>query len=39
MKKGITDPHHNSKFDLDEDVFWRGSALLAQGAIDWLNAN
>jgi len=38
-KKGITYPHHNSKFDLDEDVFWRGSALLAQGAIDWLNEN
>jgi len=35
-EKGITYPHHNPKFDLDEDVFWLGTALLAQGAIDWL---
>lgn len=35
-EKGIIYPHHNSRFDLDEDVFWKGSALLAQGAIDWL---
>jgi amidohydrolase len=38
-EKGIIYPHHNSKFDVDEDVFWKGSALLAQGAIDWLNNN
>ncbi len=30
-------PHHNAKFDLDESVFWKGAALLAQGAIDWLD--
>lgn len=34
--KGIIYPHHNSKFDVDEDVLWKGTALLAQGAIDWL---
>jgi amidohydrolase len=38
-KKGIVHPHHNPKFDVDEDVFWLGSALLAQGAIDWLENN
>ena len=38
-EKGIIYPHHNSKFDVDEDVFWRGTALLAQGAIDWLTAH
>ncbi|MBA7517341.1 N-acetylcysteine deacetylase [subsurface metagenome] len=34
--KGIVAPHHNSKFDVDEDVFWKGTTLLAQGAVDWL---
>jgi len=38
-EKGIIYPHHNSKFDVDEDVFWRGTALLAQGAIDWLTSH
>lgn len=38
-EKGITYPHHNSKFDVDEDVFWKGSALMVQGAIDWLENN
>jgi amidohydrolase len=38
-KKGIIYPHHNSRFDVDEDVFWLGTALLAQGAIDWLESN
>jgi amidohydrolase len=38
-KKGIVHPHHNPKFDVDEDVFWIGTALLAQGAIDWLENN
>ncbi|MBS4023454.1 MAG: amidohydrolase [Dethiobacter sp.] len=37
--KGIVTPHHNSKFDVDEDVFWIGTALLAQGAVDWLEKN
>lgn len=35
-EKGIIYPHHNSKFDVDEDVLWKGTALLAQGSIDWL---
>lgn len=35
--KGITYPHHNSKFDIDEDVLWIGSALLAQSALDYCN--
>ncbi len=34
--KGPIYPHHNPKFIIDEDVFWIGTALLAQGAIDWL---
>jgi amidohydrolase len=38
-KKGIVHPHHNPRFDVDEDVFWIGTALLAQGAIDWLEKN
>lgn len=38
-EKGIVYPHHNSRFDVDEDVFWRGSALLVQGAVDWLSNN
>lgn len=35
-EKGIVYTHHNSRFDVDEDVFWRGTALMAQGALDWL---
>lgn len=31
-------PLHNSRFDVDEDVLWRGAVLLAQTAIDYLNA-
>jgi len=38
-KKGTVYPHHNSKFIIDEDVFWKGTALLAQGALDWLDQN
>lgn len=30
-------PLHNSRFDVNEDVLWRGSSLLAQVAIDYLN--
>jgi amidohydrolase len=29
--------HHNSKFDVDEQLFWKGSSLLVQAAIDYLN--
>jgi metal-dependent amidase/aminoacylase/carboxypeptidase family protein len=38
-EKNITYPHHNCKFDVDEDVFWKGTALLAQCAVDWLKNN
>jgi amidohydrolase len=37
IAKNIVYPHHSSRFDVDEDVFWIGSALLAQVAVDWLN--
>lgn len=29
-------PLHNSHFDVDEDILWRASALLAQTAVDYL---
>lgn len=29
-------PHHNSKFDIDEDLFWKGAALMLQGTLDYL---
>lgn len=29
-------PLHNNRFDVDEDVLWRGASLLAQTAIDYL---
>ena len=35
-EKGITYPHHNSKFDLDEDVLWIGPALFAKIVLDYL---
>jgi amidohydrolase len=28
-------PHHHPKFDLDESVFWIGSAVMAQFAMTW----
>ncbi|MEG0090612.1 MAG: amidohydrolase, partial [Oscillospiraceae bacterium] len=28
-------PLHNSKFNADEDILWRGAALLAQLALDF----
>jgi len=34
--KGITYPHHNSKFDLDEDTLWIGPAIFCQLALDYL---
>lgn len=34
-----TFPLHNSRFDVDEDILWRGAALLAQTAVDFLNEN
>lgn len=38
-EKGIIYPHHNPRFDVDEDVLWIGSALLAQTAWSWLENN
>ncbi len=35
-EKGITYPHHNSKFDLDEDTLWIGPAIYCQLALDYL---
>ena len=35
--KGITYPHHNSKFDLDEDFLWIGPAIFTSCALDYLN--
>lgn len=29
-------PHHNPRFDIDESVLYKGSAVLAQTAYDWL---
>ena len=32
---GVVYPHHNSKMMLDESVFWIGSALFVQAALDF----
>ena len=37
VEKGITATNHNEKFTSDEDVLFRGSALSAQFAIDFLS--
>jgi len=34
--KGITYPHHNSRFDLDETTLWIGPAVFARLAFDYL---
>lgn len=36
--KGTDIPHHNCKFDIDEDVLWQGSAMLAEAAKKLLKA-
>lgn len=36
-EKGITYPHHNSKFDLDEDVLWVGTAIFVKTILDRLS--
>lgn len=38
-EKGQTWPHHNSRFDIDEEVLWEGPALFAGMAMDWLGKN
>jgi len=35
-EKGTDVSHHNSKFNVDEDVFWEGPAVFAQIAADFL---
>lgn len=37
--KGIVHAQHNPKFTIDEDFMWIATALLVQGAIDWLDNN
>ena len=34
--KRIIYPHHNSQFDIDEDVLWIGTAVFLQAIIDFL---
>jgi amidohydrolase len=36
--KGTNFPHHNPRFDIDEDVLVNGAAMLVQGALDFLAA-
>jgi amidohydrolase len=33
--EGEVYPHHHPKFDLDEEVFWIGSAVMANFALTW----
>lgn len=35
--KGTCVPHHNPRFDIDEDVLWKGSAALVAAAQAFLN--
>lgn len=28
-------PHHNSKFNIDESKFWKGSGVFASFALNW----
>ena len=30
-------PHHNPRFDIDETILWKGSALLVSAATEFLN--
>lgn len=36
-EKGICFGQHHPKFDIDEDVLWRGTAFLAQYTVDFLD--
>lgn len=33
---GVTYPHHNSKFNIDEDLFYIGTSLFVQTVLDYL---
>ncbi|HZK09606.1 MAG TPA: M20 family metallopeptidase [Clostridia bacterium] len=35
--EGLAYPHHNAKFDLDEGLFYKGTALLVQTVLDYLD--
>jgi metal-dependent amidase/aminoacylase/carboxypeptidase family protein len=37
-KKDVIYPHHNPKFDIDEDALVHGTALYVQFALDYLNS-
>lgn len=34
---GVVHPHHSSKFDIDESLLYKGTALFVQTVIDFLN--
>ena len=36
-EKGQVAPHHNSRFDIDEDLLWVGTALEAAAVMDYLS--
>jgi len=36
-EKNTCIPHHNPRFDIDEDVLWKGSAALVAAAQAFLN--
>jgi amidohydrolase len=38
-QKGFSAPHHNPKFDIDEDVLPMGAAVLASAAVKYLNGS
>ena len=38
-EKGIVHAHHNSRFDIDEDVLAGAAGIYAQYALDWLREN
>lgn len=31
-------PHHNPRFDIDEDLLWMGTSLLVQTSVDFLSS-
>ncbi len=38
-EKGTAYPHHNPRFNIDEEVLWIGSGLFAEVAFRWLEEN
>lgn len=39
VHNGQVYPHHHPKFDIDESVLWKGTALLVAIAVNWLKDN